>query len=112
MRYGKLCFLLLFCGTAAADTTLLGFSDAAPQLELEANFRAQLDAEDQYAWAKALSARPHHAGQPADAQRGREVRRSRLLLGAVVRRGQYGEREVAEAGGRRQGEGGGDGRTH
>ena len=62
MRYGKLCFLLLFCGTATAQTMLLGFADAAPQLALEADFRAHLDAEDQYAWAKALSARPHHAG--------------------------------------------------
>lgn len=42
--------------------SLLGFPNAADQVALEAAYRGNLSAADQAAWAKALSARPHHAG--------------------------------------------------
>ena len=53
---------LLLSPSLAAAEGMLGFRDAAPQLELEREFRAALSAEEQMTWAKALSARPHHPG--------------------------------------------------
>jgi N-acetylated-alpha-linked acidic dipeptidase len=58
----------------AADTTLsssgplLGFNTehAAEERALEARFDSHLDAADQRAWLKRLSARPHHVGSPYD----------------------------------------------
>jgi N-acetylated-alpha-linked acidic dipeptidase len=67
----------LVLGLAAwttADTTLsssgplLGFSKdhATEERALEARFDSHLDAADQRAWMKRLSARPHHVGSPYD----------------------------------------------
>ncbi|HEX4494297.1 MAG TPA: M28 family metallopeptidase [Thermoanaerobaculia bacterium] len=58
----------------AADTTLsssgplLGFNTehATEERALEARFDSHLDAADQRAWLKRLSARPHHVGSPYD----------------------------------------------
>jgi N-acetylated-alpha-linked acidic dipeptidase len=58
----------------AADTTLsssaplLGFGTehATEERTLEARFDSHLDAADQRAWLKRLSARPHHVGSPYD----------------------------------------------
>jgi N-acetylated-alpha-linked acidic dipeptidase len=54
--------LLLLALSAAASAAVLGFRDADAQIALEAAFRAQLSAEEQAQWARALSARPHHPG--------------------------------------------------
>lgn len=55
---GSLC---TFSGQAMAGD-LLGFPDGEAQQALETEFRAALSADDQSAWAKDLSARPHHPG--------------------------------------------------
>ena len=52
----------LLLATAASAEQLIGFADASGQERLEADFRTGLSADDQSAWARALSARPHHAG--------------------------------------------------
>ncbi|MGD8418434.1 MAG: hypothetical protein PVH91_15340, partial [Pseudomonadales bacterium] len=41
---------------------ILGFADATAQTAREAEYRSGLSATDQAAWARALTARPHHAG--------------------------------------------------
>ncbi len=53
--------LLMLCQSAAAED-LIGFSDAEAQRDLETDFRSGLSAADQSEWARALTARPHHAG--------------------------------------------------
>ena len=52
---------------------LLGFTPTASEAQrvLEADFRADLDAEDQAEWARRLSARPHHVGSPYGAANAR-----------------------------------------
>ncbi len=58
--------LLLVPLCAAGDPALLGFDDATAQLALEDEFRRHLNASDQAAWARQLTAHPHHAGSPHD----------------------------------------------
>jgi N-acetylated-alpha-linked acidic dipeptidase len=53
---------LLLPALPVAAQTLIGFEDAAPQLDREAAYRGGLSAEDQETWSRALSARAHHPG--------------------------------------------------
>jgi N-acetylated-alpha-linked acidic dipeptidase len=50
----------------SADPPMLGFTgdNVTAQLALEKEFLARVSADDQAAWSKRLSARPHHAGSP------------------------------------------------
>lgn len=50
------------CALTVVAEDLIGFPDGAEQQALEAQYRSGLSAGDQSEWAKALSARPHHAG--------------------------------------------------
>ena len=63
-RGGWLVLALLLIGLplVAQSKTLIGFEDAHPQFELEQTFRKELSSADQESWARALSARAHHAG--------------------------------------------------
>jgi len=61
--------LLLFSAAATADEKpILGFTsaDAAKEHSLEAQFDSHLNRDDQRAWMKRLSARPHHLGSAYD----------------------------------------------
>ncbi|MEZ5553555.1 MAG: transferrin receptor-like dimerization domain-containing protein [Pseudomonadales bacterium] len=62
IRGAALVTCVFYSGWAFTAQSLLGFQSADTQLQLEADFRASLSAEDQMNWARTLSARPHHAG--------------------------------------------------
>ncbi len=69
--FRRLAVLLLLLATAAAtadEKPILGFTsaDAAKEHSLEAQFDAHLNRDDQRAWMKRLSARPHHLGSAYD----------------------------------------------
>lgn len=60
----RLLALLLVPLCSVADPALLGFDDPTQQLALEREFRGHLNAADQAAWSRQLTAHPHHAGSP------------------------------------------------
>jgi N-acetylated-alpha-linked acidic dipeptidase len=59
-------FLLAHSVLSFSQKSLMGFANAAKQLELEKSFDAQLNASNLDTWMKYLTSHPHHVGSPQD----------------------------------------------
>jgi N-acetylated-alpha-linked acidic dipeptidase len=64
MRYLLVSILVATTAVSPQAKPILGFSDPARQLALEAKFDAQLNRENIRSWMQDLTARPHHLGSP------------------------------------------------